>query len=414
MKKDAVVLVTSGRKEYREDELDSIARRFDIHLVERTQPTWQLEYVQSHNVVPDFTAPSLVSLVQRLPIHYRSAGVMCWDEASILGATLLAEMLNVPSPTVAAVTLCRDKYLLRHRLDEYAVPQPRYAIVSDIDSAIRRAREIGYPVVVKPRSASASLGVALVSDDRELMERFDFARTASISGAPQHQDPVLIEKYVSGPTISIDSLVEDGVATPYVIARKSVGYAPYFEEIGHEVCAEDPLLDDEEILHVVNEVHRALTFGRGWTHLELALTSNGPAVIEVNARIGGDLISRLAYLVHGVELANVACNAAKGIQQGTADRRANGRRQVAASRFLYARRDGVEVQAIGFDTSALPAEIDRAVALARPGDLLRLPPEGIFSGRAAVVVAAGDDRHVVQRALDSAEQAFRLKVTASA
>src|SRR5260370_346270 len=74
------------------------------------------------------------------------------------------------------------------------------------------------------------------------------------------------------------------------VARKQIGYAPYFEEIGHVVAAADPLLADPDLLRGGQDTHTALGFSDGPTHTEGKLTPAGPKAIEANARLAGDLI----------------------------------------------------------------------------------------------------------------------------
>jgi len=86
---------------------------------------------------------------------------------------------------------------------------------------------------------------------------------------------------------------------------------PYFEEVGHIVDAADPLLADPGLAAVLAAAHRALGFTDGITHAEFKLTGDGPVVIEVNARLGGDLIPYLGMRASGIDpglaAAAVAC-----------------------------------------------------------------------------------------------------------
>jgi hypothetical protein len=98
---------------------------------------------------------------------------------------------------------------------------------------------------------------------------------------------------------------------PMFLARKQVGYPPYFEELGHVVDAADPLLSDDDVLHVLRHAHSALGFTDGMTHTELKLTPAGPMIVEVNARLGGGLIPYLGMRASGMDpglaAAAVAC-----------------------------------------------------------------------------------------------------------
>ncbi len=112
---------------------------------------------------------------------------------------------------------------------------------------------------------------------------------------------MLVEEFADGYEISIDAAVFQGQVTPFCLARKEIGYPPYAEEIGHYVDAADPLLADEQLIQVLADAHAAIEFTDGVTHTEIMMTADGPKVIEINARIGGDMIPYLGLQATGAD-----------------------------------------------------------------------------------------------------------------
>ena len=141
-----------------------------------------------------------------------------------------------------------------------------------------------------------------------------------------------------------------------------------------------------DLASVMRAAHEALGFTDGMTHAEYKLTPDGPQVIEVNARLGGDLIPYLGLRASGMDPGLAAAAVACGQRpELTADRSAG-----AGVRFFYAAQDDTAIEAIRFDAAALPPETDLAVTLAGPGDVMSPPPKGTMSGRVAfVTVRAG-------------------------
>jgi biotin carboxylase len=168
--------------------------------------------------------------------------------------------------------------------------QPRFALVHDVTVARATAGAFGYPVVLKPRGMGASIGVVRVNGPDELDEAFRISEAAGHGGAPAYEGGVLVEEFLTGPEISVDGALRDGGYTPFCLAHKRIGPAPFMEEIGHLVDPADPLLTDPGLLEVLATAHRVLGVRDGITHTELKLTPRGPAIVEVNARLGGDLI----------------------------------------------------------------------------------------------------------------------------
>ena len=262
-------------------------------------------------------------------------GVLCWDELKMENTAPVAERLGLPGARPDVIDRCRDKHRTRTALDAAGVPQPRSIPVDSPTAAALAANRIGYPVVLKPRALGASMGVTRVDTPAELAAAYAHTRAQHVSQARHYDFGVLVEAYADGPEFSVDSAVVDGVVTPLFLARKTSGFPPYFEEERHVVDGTDPLLDDPELRHVLRAAHEALEFDSGMTHIELRHTpGRGWSVIEVDCRLGGDLIPFLGLRATGIDAGQVAAAVAWDVTaQLTAD--PAGSATVAAIRFFY-------------------------------------------------------------------------------
>lgn len=88
-----------------------------------------------------------------------------------------------------------DKELTRRLLRRAGLPAPAGRIVSSAEDAWAAAREVGTPVVVKPRDANHAQGVSVRLTTREQVERA-FAIAAGIRGDSPCE--VIVERYVAG------------------------------------------------------------------------------------------------------------------------------------------------------------------------------------------------------------------------
>jgi biotin carboxylase len=402
-----LLLVGTGMRVYREYLLRSISTRFRVHLFTTTEPDWEREYLHGWTVMSStLDGRAMASLAGVLNLEEPVCGVLCWDESRIHATAYVAQALGLPNGDPAAIWRLRDKAQTRAALAASGVPQPRSVPVKTLDQALAAAEGIGYPVVLKPRGLGASLGVVRADDPAELRGRFAFTRDTRPPEPVVYasDEPVLVEECVTGIEISVDSAVQHGVVTPLFIARKVVGYPPYAEEVGHLVDAADPLFADAELMKVVQEAHRALHFTDGMTHSEYMLTSSGPKVIEVNGRLGGDMIPYLGQLANGIDAGLAAAAIACGIQPDLTPT------HVAASgiRFFYVKEKDTTIDYIHFDADDLSAAIDRAVTVAHPGATVSPPPEGTVWGRVAFAIAFGDSVDECLQALDRAEKALEI------
>ncbi|MEV4380430.1 ATP-grasp domain-containing protein [Streptosporangium sp. NPDC049644] len=403
-----ILVVATGMRHYREYLLRSIATEYRIHLLVTAEPGWEQEYVTGWTVVADTTdGPAMagvaLELAAREPVH----GVLCWDEARILAASYVSEALGLPGGDPEMVRRCRDKHRTRVALDALGVPQPRSLAVATLEEALRAAEEVGYPAILKPRGLGGSLGVIRVEDPAELAERFAFVSELTVPDGATYEIPVLVEEFADGPEVSVDAVVQGGVVTPLFLGRKVLGYEPYCEEVGHFVDAQDALLQDAEFCRVLQDTHTALGFTDGFTHTEIKLSSRGLRVIEVNARLGGDMIPYLGLLTTGINPGLAAAAVACGRTPALAPER----KLVGGVRFFYVAEDDTTIESIEFDEAGLPPEIDRAVVVVAPGATVSPPPKGTLWGRIAYATALSETVDECRAALDAAEAVLKVRST---
>jgi biotin carboxylase len=402
-----LLVITTGMRDYREYLLSSIASRYRIHMLLGADPSWEREYIIGWSLLDDLTetvdASDMCAAARELAAREPLSGVLSWDEARVLQTAKVAAELGLPGGDPAAAMRCRDKYLTRQALQAAGVPQPISIMAASADEALAAADKIGYPVVIKPRAMAASLGAVLTSTPAELAARFTFARDTTVPGAWRYES-VLVEEYLTGPEISFDVAVHRGEVFPVCVARKQIGYSPYFEEVGHVVDAADPLLTDPQVLAIVQDTHTALGFADGMTHTELKLTPAGPKIIEVNARLGGDMIPYLGMRASGIDPGLAAAAVACGRRpELTADRQL-----VAAVRFFYVDHDDTTIGSIEIADGALPAALDQLVPMAKPGEVKSPPPKGTLWGRIAFATAVAATERECLDALDAAQAALTV------
>jgi biotin carboxylase len=398
-----VILLGSGYHLYREYLLEAVSRACRVWLFLHQEPTWERPYVTGHTVVDTLDSDSIIAAGKELSETMDVHGALCWDEVRMVQHADLVAALGLPGSPPDAVQRCRDKHLTRMALERAGVPQARSLKVATRDQAQAAAERIGYPVVIKPRALGASIGVALVSSPHELDEGFAQAREATEDGVGYFEEGVLVEEYMEGPEISVDSAILTGRVHALFLARKQLGFGSLFEEVGHVVDASDPLLEDPVILRVLNDAHAAVGFDCGMTHTELRLTRDGPKIVEINARLGGDLIPYIGMLASGIDAGAVAAALACGRFPHTTP----SRRDVGAIRFFYPEED-TTVVSISLDALPATASIDRVRLLASPGQHLVLPPRARVAGRYAYATAVAADEAACNRALDAAAAALHL------
>jgi hypothetical protein len=182
------------------------------------------------------------------------------------------------------------------------------------------------------------------------------------------------------------------------ITRKVLGAEPWFEETGHCVDGADPLLADPRVRQVAAEAVRAIGYTTGVLHIELRMTSGGPAVIEINGRQAGDLIPHLVKLATGISLPRIAVQLATG---GAPDLTAT-RCAAAAVAFDYPHTSGI-VQDVLVPGGPQYPWLERHIRLHSPGDRVRTPADGgTLTDRLAYTVVTGPDAETCGKRLSAA------------
>lgn len=389
---DAVVVVVGcGMQRYREYLLASASRRSALWLLTAEPPSWQSRYVAGSTTVDLSDRAAVVEAVRQVARSRPVRGVLSWDETLVVATAHACAALGLPGAGTAGIEGCRDKWRNRRLLTQHGLPQPRFVWVASASEAVAAAGSIGYPVVVKPRGMGASIGVVLAGDEAGVREAFAVAEGSSHEGAPAYRGGALVEEYLTGPEVSVDSAVVDGRCEPMFLARKRVGLYPFFEELGHVVDAADPLLADPQLRDVLTRAHRAAQVGSTITHTELKLTDRGPVIVEINGRLGGDLIPLLGRLATGIDAGAVAVDVATGRTPDLTPTLA----RAAGIRFGYPEQDCVveHVELPPAVGEAGPQDRDGArlvlaQALADPGTTLRLPPNGYIARHSYTVCTA--------------------------
>ncbi|WKU48841.1 ATP-grasp domain-containing protein [Streptomyces sp. VNUA116] len=383
--KESVLVIGSGYLHFREYALRGLAEHYRVVLIGARPLDWQLPYAAEYREADLQDEAAVFAAAEELAAGNRITGVITWEEMLIARAAAVGARLGVPAMPVEAARACRDKAEQRRLFQEAGVPSARFHLAGSVAEAVAAADAIGYPVVVKPRGRAASVAVQIVRSEAELRAAFDFARSSE--NASIADGLVLVEEFLAGPEISVDSWVLDGRVEPYAIALKRTGYAPFFEEVAHVVGTVLDSATEAAVRDVVIRSNNALGIDRTVTHTELMLTADGPKVVEVNGRLGGELIPRLAEIaIPGLSIGAVLGAVATGREPDPIP--APG--QLVGIRFLYPAED------LTFDDIEVPAAllgepwVHEVRRVSEPGTELRLPPRQ-FLGRAGYIIATGAD-----------------------
>jgi biotin carboxylase len=223
-------------------------------------------------------------------------------EYAVVGASAVARALGCRYLGDRAACHLTNKLRLRELCEAAGMPQPRYGEITsaaDVHAFFR-----GEPLVVKPANRQASSGVVRV-DARTDVERAYAAMAAAQDVQvvnPRMSCQYMVEEFVPGVEVSVETLVKDGRPLFHNVTGKTTTEGPYFVEMGHVVPAP---LEPEQLRDLRAQQDRlvaALAARDGFLHAEWKLTAAGPRLIECAGRVAGDSILDLIELAYGLNV----------------------------------------------------------------------------------------------------------------
>lgn len=176
-----------------------------------------------------------------------------------------------------------NKYLMRQCFMEHNVPSPKFCLTEGVIPEI--SKTFSFPVIVKPTDRSGSRGVEKVLNLEDLQLAIDRACHESF------QKKAVIEEFVEGREISVESISFKGKHYVLQITDKVTTEAPFFVELEHHQPSSLPDDIKDKVKSIVINALNALHIRYGASHSELKITNDGEIlVIEIGARMGGDFI----------------------------------------------------------------------------------------------------------------------------
>ncbi len=166
-------------------------------------------YIQVPSVVSEKALYDAVkSIMRRERVDRLEATV----EAHVLTAAKVRELLGIEGTSYKTTFLCRDKPSMKEYLRKNGIPTALSSAVNSREEALKFAKTVGFPIIVKPRSAAGALGTAKVNNVVEL-ER------ALVDFGIDRGHSVALEEFVEGHEGFIDTLTVNKEVVHYFISH---------------------------------------------------------------------------------------------------------------------------------------------------------------------------------------------------
>ena len=115
----------------------------------------------------------------------------------------LAELgVNIIGTGIDAINNAEDRKCFERIMNEVGIPQPKAKAVTDIESGVEAANNIGYPVLVRPSFVLGGRAMQIVANEETLRH---YLRSAV---EVNEKSPVLVDKYIQGKELEVDAICD--------------------------------------------------------------------------------------------------------------------------------------------------------------------------------------------------------------
>ncbi|MFG2293053.1 ATP-grasp domain-containing protein [Streptomyces sp. NPDC048603] len=251
--------------------------------IARMQPWDRSSYLDWLVYDPDGSTESALK-------ELRPRFVLPGQEPGVRLADRLSEALGVRTNGTEYSAARRDKYRMIEAVSAAGLRTAAQLATDDAERAVAWAERHGHwPCVAKPLSSASTDGVFICRDADDLRAAFpDILGSSTVFNGANTE--VLVQSFLQGTEYIVDTVSVDG--HPFVC-----GVWQYEKQLlanGKPIYNRDILLAPDDpaavvLMDYIRSVLDALRIHNGPAHSEVIITEDGPALVEVGARVNGHL-----------------------------------------------------------------------------------------------------------------------------
>ncbi|MEQ1754543.1 MAG: carbamoyl-phosphate synthase large subunit [Micropepsaceae bacterium] len=230
------------------------------------------------------TAEDVVELIRTEQANGEVVGVICqFGGQTPLKLASALEIAKIPilGTQPDAIDIAEDRKRFQTLIDAIGLKQPINRTALTTEEALQAAREVGYPVVIRPSFVLGGRGMTIVRDEEHMRETLEQTDVFKISG----DNPVLIDQYLRNAVeVDVDAIA-DG---------KDVFIAGIMEHIeeagvhsGDSACSIPPWSLGKETIAELRRQTAALALELnvvGLMNVQFAIQNGEIFLLEVNPR----------------------------------------------------------------------------------------------------------------------------------
>ena len=215
-----------------------------------------------------------------------------------LADKLVKNEIQILGSSLDSIDTAEDRDRFEKLLSELNIPQPLGKTAFDVETALKNANEIGYPVLVRPSYVLGGRAMEIVYNDEDLKKYMEKA----VHINPEH--PVLIDRYLIGKEIEVDA-ISDGENTFIPGIMEHIERAGVHS--GDSISIYPPQSLSQKEIETLIDYTKKLAKGlkvKGLINIQYVVSKGEIFVLEVNPRASRTV--PFLSKVTGVPVANIA------------------------------------------------------------------------------------------------------------
>lgn len=389
----------------------SIKKRFIFQRLKRLglkvvvlnpEKNWVQPYVNHFILADNYNHSEVIQNIKEFLTNQGNVNfdgaITFWEDDIPLLAKIVSEFKLIGNDIPTSVAT-RDKFKMQQIFEECGLPSIKQYLIrthNDLDKAIA---EIGFPAVIKPVFGSDSQFVVRVTDYEEAKEAYHYV----LKNATSEFDPIykynkrlfVFQEFIGGHEFSVECYAQHGVPHIIGIHEKTAMDLPFFQETGDYI---PPRIGEEQEQELVKTTEAALIVlgvKNSLAHVEIKLTENGPKVIEVASRMGGDYTYENVLRVYNFDLVKAACEIALGTNVSDFPKEA---KYYVMGKYFIPKTSGIITKITGFNRLKKNKNIVEYFLHKKVGDRILIPPDGYEN--AGWVTVKGQSYLEIESAID--------------
>ena len=196
-----------------------------------------------------------------------------------IAAELASAGVTIIGTSPETIDLAEDRDRFRMMMDKLGIPMPKSGMASNLEEALKVAKSIGYPLMVRPSYVLGGRGMEVVHDE-EMLRRYVHA---AVDVTPER--PILIDKFLENAIEAEADAISDGTDAFVPAVMEHIELAGVHS--GDSACVIPPISIPARHIDTINDYTRkiAIEFGViGLMNIQYAIANDVVYILEANPR----------------------------------------------------------------------------------------------------------------------------------